>query len=219
MGCCWASVALRPPVDRGSGDGSRAWRPASPQIERLGGVGLEGQLDLAAGAGGFIGREEHLQHRAGILAGDQRLSVVSHAVHEVGHLLDEAVVPDLLVDREGPALRGAGLLHGVVVAYGTVGLDGVSVQEIGIGHALGPVHLRTVVHAAHLRPAFLGHRHHAVGELQDQDGVVIALGLVPVHGGAHLGIDRRDRAAARASSGRTRWRGSPCPSSRRPRNG
>ena len=108
----------------------------------------------------------------------------------------EAVVPGFLVDREAPALGRAGLLDGIVVAARAVGLDGVAVQQIGVGHAVGAVHFGPVVHAAQLGPAFLGHGDHPVGELQDQDGVVVAAGLVAMHLGAHLGVDRLDRRPA-----------------------
>ena len=67
-------------------------------------------------------------YRAAIVAGDQRLLVVLHAIDEVRHLPVEAVVPFLLVDGERPAGRGAGLLDGVAVAFLAESLDRVALQ-------------------------------------------------------------------------------------------
>src|SRR5436309_5278548 len=81
-----------------------------PEVDGLPGLALEGQRHLASGPGRLVGREDHLQDRPAVFPGHQRLLVVLNAVHEVGHLAVEAVVPGLLVDREAPALGRAGLL-------------------------------------------------------------------------------------------------------------
>ena len=131
----------------------------------------------------------------------------------------EAVVPGLLVDGEAPARGRARLLHRVVVALRAVGLDGVAVQQVGVGDAGEPWTSARSSMPPELGPALLGDGHRPALELEDEDRVVLAAGLVAVDEGAHLGVDGLDGRAGRASSGRTRWRGSPCPWSRRRRSG
>ena len=130
---------------------------------------LERQFHFAPRARGFVGGENNFEDRAAIRAGDQRLFVVLDAIDEVLHLLREAVVPFLLVNGERPALGRAGFLDGVIVAFGAVGLNGVAVVEIGVGHPFRAVDFGPVVHAAHFRPAFLRQRDHAVRELKDDE--------------------------------------------------
>src|SRR5438093_4388674 len=80
---------------------SPAWLP---QIVGLSRVALEGQLDFATGPRRLVRSEDGFEHVAAILPGDLRLFLVLNAVHEVRHLLREAVVPLLLVDGERPTL-------------------------------------------------------------------------------------------------------------------
>ena len=58
-------------------------------------------------------------------------------------------------------------------------------EQVGVDHAVGAVDLGAVVHAAGLGPALLGHADRAAAELDDDDRVVVAAGLVAVDEGAH----------------------------------
>ena len=66
-------------------------------------------------------------------------------------------------------------------------------EQIGVSHAFGAMHLGPVVHAARLGPARLVEEEAAALELEDQQRVVLAPGLVAVHLGRELGVDRDDR--------------------------
>src|SRR5689334_18770061 len=130
----------------GAAEGSRARGLAArlPQVDRPGRVARERQGDPAAPARRSIEGMDGLDDGAAIttvLAG--RLPLAD-AGDEVLHLLREAVVPDLLVDREGPADRRSGLLDGVAVAAPGKGAEGVPMKDVRVGLALAAEDLRAV---------------------------------------------------------------------------
>src|SRR5216684_6622877 len=96
----------------------------SPQINRLGGAGFEWQQDFASGARRFVGGEDYFHYYPRIVAGDDGLFIVLYAIYKVSHLLDEAVIPNLFVNCEGPPHREACFFHSVVVTGRAVGFDG-----------------------------------------------------------------------------------------------
>src|SRR5215469_1876282 len=74
-----------------------------PEVDRFLRCRVERQGDLAAGARGLVGRENHLEHGSAVLAAHQRAAVVLHTVDEVSHFGMKPVVPRLLVHGEAPA--------------------------------------------------------------------------------------------------------------------
>src|SRR6266851_1835006 len=191
--CCWSISSDR---------GARVLDPPlpplrrPPQVDGLARLALERQRHLAPFSRRLVRRHHGLQHRSAVFAGDERLAVVLDAIDEVRHLAVEPVVPGLLVDGEAPPLGRSRLLDRVVVSHRAVGLDRVAVQEIGVGDALGAVHLGAVVHPAGLGPALLRDRGGAALELQEQDRVVLPARARAVQARAHLGIDGLDPRAA-----------------------
>ena len=52
---------------------------------RLGGVGLEAEVNFASASRSFVRCEDRFHHGASVLAVDQRLFVVFHSIDEVSH--------------------------------------------------------------------------------------------------------------------------------------
>src|SRR5262249_5802682 len=126
VGCVAVGGHGAPPTKRPrnakAGRGREVLLPP-PQIDGALRVAAEGEVDRAALARGGVGGEKHLLDDPAVLAADEGLLVVPHALHEVGELLREAVVPELLVDRVGPTGGDRCFLDDVVVAFLAVGLQ------------------------------------------------------------------------------------------------
>src|SRR6266704_754257 len=103
-----------------SGPASLRQRLLLPKVDGFGGVGFEWEQYFAAGAGGLVGGEDDFEDCSGIFAGDERLFIIFYAINEVSHFLNEAIIPDFLVDGEGPAHGRTGFLDRVVVADAAV---------------------------------------------------------------------------------------------------
>src|SRR6185312_2004766 len=91
----------------GAAEGSCAGGLAArlPQVDRPGRVARERQSDARTAARRGIEGMDGLDDGAAIMPVLARRLPLADAGDEVLHLLREAVVPDLLVDREGPARR------------------------------------------------------------------------------------------------------------------
>src|SRR3989304_1474944 len=86
-----------------------------PEVDRLAGGRLEGGGDPLAAGGG--------------------LCPAAYPGHEVGHLLEVALRPDLLEAGPGPAARAGRLLQGVAVAVLAVGGECGAAGQVGPGPA------------------------------------------------------------------------------------
>src|SRR5215831_1373008 len=86
-----------------------------PQIKRFLPICFKWQCYFAAGAGGFVGREDDFKDGAAVLSRHNWLFVVLNAIDKMRHFLRKTVVPLLLVNREAPAFSRAGFLDGVIV--------------------------------------------------------------------------------------------------------
>ena len=73
-------------------------------------------------------------------------------------------------------------------------------EEVGVGLALAAEDLGPVVHPARLRPALLGQPDGPAFEVEHEHRLVVAVGLVAVDVGAHLGVDAGDSLASWPSS-------------------
>src|SRR5512142_1830448 len=104
-------------------------------------------------ARGLISRIHDLEHFPAILPALHELFLAQGTVHEMLHLLREAVVPDLLEHRECVSLCLAGFLDGIAVARLAIREQRAAAEQVGARMALLAIDLAAVVDASALRPA------------------------------------------------------------------
>src|ERR1700722_7179675 len=98
---------------------------SSPKVYRLFDLREKRQRNLGAGARRLVGGIDHFQHGAAVRGRNQRLGVLTNALHEVPQLLRIALIECLLVHTESPAFGRSGLLGRISVAVEAVSERGV----------------------------------------------------------------------------------------------
>src|SRR6266700_3097864 len=169
-------------------------RSAKPEIDGfLYALRGERHLYFSTFSGRCVSGIQDLHYDQPIVSGCLGLLFTPHATCEVRHLLREAVVPQLFENWIAPPFCARRLLHRVAITILAICGERVAHVKIGVGHAVRPMYLDSVVHSATPPPAVLDNAYCTALKFQNANGLVVSSRLVGVNVGAHLAVHRLDR--------------------------